>query len=107
MLTIWLGFAFFYLFRIIIYNELLDKPSEYCVCKITSLISNHQFEFGVDYLCQVGYSLYYSAITFLTIGYGDIYPSSPALRIASGIEGFLGLFLMAVFTVSFMRKVLR
>ncbi len=51
-------------------------------------------------------ALYHSIITFLTIGYGDCYPHG-ILRFLSGIEGFLGLFLMAYFTVSFARKVLR
>ncbi|MEA3475913.1 MAG: potassium channel family protein, partial [Candidatus Cloacimonadota bacterium] len=49
---------------------------------------------------------YFSAITFLTIGYGDYVPNG-IIRLFSGIEGFLGLFLMAYFTVAFVRKVLR
>ncbi|HUW04934.1 MAG TPA: ion channel, partial [Williamwhitmania sp.] len=51
-------------------------------------------------------SLYHSAITFFTIGYGDFYPSGP-LRIVCGVEGFVGVFLMAYFTVAFVRKILR
>jgi len=51
-------------------------------------------------------AMYHSAITFLTIGYGDFYPTG-VLRFWSSVEGFLGLFLMAYFTVSFVRKVLR
>lgn len=51
-------------------------------------------------------SIYHSAITFLTIGYGDYYPSG-FIRWLSGIEGFVGLFLMSYFTVAFVRKVLR
>jgi len=49
---------------------------------------------------------YHSAITFLTIGYGDYYPSG-IIRWLSGIEGFIGLFLMSYFTVAFVRKILR
>jgi len=51
---------------------------------------------------------YHSIITFLTIGYGDkyVYPSFWG-RVFSGIEGFAGLFLMAYFTIAFVRKVLR
>ena len=51
--------------------------------------------------------LYYSFITFLTIGYGDIAPTNLACALLSGIEGFLGLFFMAYFTIAFARKVLR
>lgn len=52
-------------------------------------------------------SVYHSIVTFLTIGYGDINPANFFTVIFSGIEGFLGLFLMAYFTVAFVRKVLR
>lgn len=51
-------------------------------------------------------SFYHSAITFLTIGYGDYYPSG-INRWISAIEGFIGLFLMSYFTVAFVRKILR
>jgi len=59
-----------------------------------------------DHLSIVARSFYHSAITFLTIGYGDHYPYG-AVRWVSAIEGFLGLFLMSYFTVAFVRKVLR
>jgi len=49
---------------------------------------------------------YHSAVTFLTIGYGDYYPHG-LIRWLSGIEGFIGLFLMSYFTVAFVRKILR
>ncbi|MGA1978096.1 MAG: potassium channel family protein [Bacteroidales bacterium] len=51
-------------------------------------------------------SFYHSAVTFFTIGYGDHYPHK-SIRVVSGIEGFMGVFLMSYFTVAFVRKVLR
>jgi hypothetical protein len=51
-------------------------------------------------------AFYHSAVTFLTIGYGDYYPSG-INRGISGFEGFVGLFLMSYFTVAFVRKILR
>jgi hypothetical protein len=59
-----------------------------------------------DKLGPIAVSFYHSAITFLTIGYGDYYPSG-AFRWLSGLEGFVGLFLMSYFTVAFVRKILR
>ena len=59
-----------------------------------------------DQLSMLARSFYHSAITFLTIGYGDHYPYG-AIRWVSAIEGFLGLFLMSYFTVAFVRKILR
>ncbi len=59
-----------------------------------------------DQLSMIARAFYHSAITFLTIGYGDHYPSG-FIRWVSSVEGFFGLFLMSYFTVAFMRKVLR
>lgn len=59
-----------------------------------------------DSLSVVGRSFYHSAITFLTIGYGDHFPYK-SIRWVSSLEGFAGLFLMSYFTVAFVRKVLR
>ncbi len=57
-------------------------------------------------LSAVGRAFYHSAITFLTIGYGDYYPEGIS-RWISSVEGFVGLFLMSYFTVAFVRKILR
>jgi hypothetical protein len=51
-------------------------------------------------------SFYHSGITFFTIGYGDVYPTGFS-RVLSGLEGFMGVFMMSYFTVAFVRKVLR
>ena len=59
-----------------------------------------------DGLHRIEEAFYHSAITFLTIGYGDYYPSGLA-RPLSGLEGFVGLFLLSYFTVAFVRKILR
>lgn len=59
-----------------------------------------------DQLSYVARAFYHSAITFLTIGYGDHYPFG-SIRWVSSLEGFFGLFLMSYFTVAFVRKVLR
>ncbi|WP_317896864.1 potassium channel family protein [Aurantibacillus circumpalustris] len=51
-------------------------------------------------------SIYYSAITFSTVGYGD-YFAEGYLKIFAACEGFTGIFLMSYFTVAFVRKILR
>lgn len=50
--------------------------------------------------------MYYSAITFFTIGYGDYFPYG-ILKAVAAFEGFSGVFLMSYFTVAFVRKILR
>lgn len=67
--------------------------------KIVSSLSNTD-------LSDLSIAFYHSAITFLTIGYGDYYPTG-IIRWLCGIEGFTGLFLMSYFTVAFVRKILR
>lgn len=51
-------------------------------------------------------SIYYSAITFFTIGYGEYFPSG-IIKFLAAFEGFSGVFLMSYFTVAFVRKILR
>ena len=59
-----------------------------------------------DHLSVLLQSFYHSAITFFTVGYGDVYPVGLS-RVLSGLEGFIGVFMMSYFTVAFVRKVLR
>jgi hypothetical protein len=59
-----------------------------------------------DHLTRFLQSFYHSAVTFFTIGYGDVYPQGLS-RVISGLEGFMGVFMMSYFTVAFVRKVLR
>ncbi len=68
---------------------------------IVSGIGGTHAEIGI-----VAKSFFFSAVTFFTIGYGDFYPMG-AVRILSGIEGFMGVFMMSYFTVAFVRKILR
>jgi hypothetical protein len=55
---------------------------------------------------RIGNAIYFSAVSFSTIGYGDLHPVHAA-KFAGAFEGLLGVFIMSVFTVSFSRKILR
>jgi len=59
-----------------------------------------------DHLSILFQSFYHSAITFFTIGYGDVFPVGLS-RLVSALEGFTGVFMMSYFTVAFVRKILR
>lgn len=52
-------------------------------------------------------AIYQSIQTFLTIGYGQVNPGNFTAVLVSGLEGFIGVFLMSYFTVSVVRKLLR
>ncbi|MBA7592421.1 hypothetical protein ES708_34603 [subsurface metagenome] len=49
-------------------------------------------------------SLYFSTITFTTLGYGDFRPLEGWGRILAGSEAFIGAFMMALFVYTFARK---
>ncbi len=51
-------------------------------------------------------SFYFSAVTFLTIGYGECTPEG-FFKIIAPMEGWSGMFMMSYFTVAFVRKILR
>lgn len=51
-------------------------------------------------------SFYFSAVTFLTIGYGECVPTG-FFKIIAPLEGWSGVFMMSYFTVAFVRKILR
>lgn len=50
--------------------------------------------------------LYFSVVTFTTLGYGELTPTSAA-RVVSGVEAFVGSFTMALFVVVFVKKMTR
>lgn len=60
----------------------------------------------LNHLHEFWNCMYYSAITFFTIGYGEYFPHG-YLKLLAAFEGFTGVFLMSYFTVAFVRKILR
>lgn len=55
---------------------------------------------------NLGTCLYFSIVTFTTLGYGDMRPI-PELRFWAGLEALIGAFLMALFVVAMSRKFTR
>jgi uncharacterized protein YjbI with pentapeptide repeats len=51
--------------------------------------------------------LYFSIITFSTIGYGDFYPASPVSRLLVGVESLAGALFIALFVFVLGRRVAR
>lgn len=49
-------------------------------------------------------NIYLSAITFFTVGYGDYKPITTLGQILMVCEGFLGVFLMSLFVVTFTKQ---
>jgi len=51
--------------------------------------------------------LYFSVVTFTTLGFGDIQPSTDAGRAVAGVEAFTGAFMIALFVLVLGRKMIR
>ena len=51
-------------------------------------------------------SLYFSFVTFTTLGYGDYAPTQ-AFQLVATAEAFFGAFMIALFVLVFGRKMLR
>ena len=65
--------------------------------------SNWSWKLVTDYMT----CFYYSVITFTTLGYGDVRPCVGAARYISMFEAFFGAFSLAVFVLTFGRKMMR
>jgi hypothetical protein len=57
-------------------------------------------------LKEYALSLYFSVVTFTTLGYGDIAPVG-AVKAVAALEAFTGAFMMALFVLVFARKMIR
>jgi hypothetical protein len=64
------------------------------------------FDGAVRFAPNYFQSLYFSAVTFTTVGYGDLAPLGVNRLIAS-LEALIGLFIMPLFVVGLSRKYLR
>ena len=53
---------------------------------------------------QIKNCLYFSTVTFTTLGYGDFRPLEGWSRIFAGTEAFIGAFMMALFVYTFARR---
>ncbi|GAA0286604.1 ion channel [Psychrosphaera haliotis] len=65
--------------------------------------SNHTF---YENLSHFGSSIYFSVVTFTTLGYGDIHPIGIARAVAT-FEAFIGSFALALYVVVFVKKTSR
>jgi len=58
-------------------------------------------------LGDFGRCVYYSIVTFTTLGYGDFIPIKPLARFFAASEALIGAFSMSLFVVVFVRKRMR
>jgi uncharacterized protein YjbI with pentapeptide repeats len=87
-------FAFVFIFGVIYFGGHLIAPSG---------------EGDVDYGDWRGFAtcLYFSVVTFTTLGFGDFHPVTDAGRAVASLEAFTGAFMIALFVLVFGRKMIR
>ncbi len=62
----------------------------------------------VDYKPSAYESIYFSVVTFTTLGYGDYSPKPHfQFQLLASLEAFIGAFTIALFVLVFGRKVMR
>lgn len=49
-----------------------------------------------EWVLTIGRSMYFSVVTFTTLGYGDLQPATGAVRVVASVEAFSGALLMAL-----------
>ena len=86
------------------------------ICALFYLLSGFQqggqlirWEFNVPFstnLASFWDALYFSVVTFTTLGYGDLTPIGPSRTLAA-LEAFVGNFALALFVVVFVKKMTR
>jgi len=61
---------------------------------------------GTEYITTKNFfdCIYFSTVTFTTLGYGDFRPLEGSGRIFAGTEAFIGAFMMALFVYTFARR---
>lgn len=84
-----------------------EKPSRIVFNSLFVIIIYSIFYFysdNVNMSRQIINSIYYSIITFTTLGYGDILPHTTALKVLSASEALLGALAMGLIIAGFTKK---
>jgi hypothetical protein len=76
------------------------------------VIINHYYPYSfsgvnfnnVDYAGKVDTFLYFSYVTLMTLGYGDIYPLTPIAQKATILCGLIGQFYLVIITAVIVGK---
>lgn len=82
----------------------IELSSKNLFITMFEMIKTSTFDFKF-FISKIGNVLYFTIITFTTVGYGDITPLN-WMKLAVGLEAFLGVFFTSSFVVSLSKKFL-
>ncbi|WP_419905603.1 ion channel [Kiloniella sp.] len=97
--------------NVIVFSLLLIFTSAICYFFLGVSANNEVIGFNSELSVETNMkyffnSIYYSVVTFTTLGYGDITPVG-ASRFVAALEAFIGSFTLALFVVVFVKKMTR
>lgn len=98
--TIFMSLFFFFSVFMIFANRICDSNGTPLSYQSFSINFNDALDY--DRIVNV---LYFTLVTFTTIGYGDYHPTE-FLRIVAGLEGLVGILLTSIFTVTLAKRIL-
>lgn len=84
--------------------SLLQLSTWKTIGKTISSIITRKYVVSLEDWANIGRYFYFSVVTFTTLGYGDLRPIHPISHLISSIEAFVGMFMMALFVLTFGRR---
>lgn len=98
-------FAFIFMFLGDLGIKSIDNETKQELINIINYdISFNEKLFSVNAIKDFGNCLYFSIVTFTTVGYGDITPTTGVDKIISGLEMFFGVTFVGAWTATLLRK---
>jgi hypothetical protein len=85
-----------------------EKPRRLILAMAAGIVLFGTVQYWLDGIPgnSFGAHLYFSGITFLTIGYGDLVPVAPIPRFLAVLEGAVGLTVIGMLIASFSKKIM-
>ncbi len=85
-----------------------EKPARITLVMAVGIVFFGTLQYWLDGIpgASFGAHLYFSGITFLTIGYGDLVPVAPVPRLLAVVEGVVGITVLGMLIASWTKKIM-
>lgn len=85
-----------------------EKPRRITLAMVAAIFFFGALQYWIDGIPGNGFwsCVYFSGITFLTIGYGDLVPVAPLARALAVIEGVVGITVLGMLIASWTKKIM-
>lgn len=84
-----------------------ESSSNDMAYRLQPSLTRFSWDAALDGIATLIHSIYFSVITFTTIGYGDLYPTGAGSKLLVGFESLSGAILIALFVFVLGRRVAR